>query len=93
MYPVIHYLNNKYWNLYLPNLNITVDESLTLWKGRLSFRQFMSLKAANFGIKAYEVCESPAMFGLFSFISDEHGTNESVCGCRNKQKYSNCIET
>jgi hypothetical protein len=27
---------------------------------------------------------APAMFGLFSFTSDEHGSNESVCDCRNK---------
>jgi hypothetical protein len=47
IYPVIQHLNNKFQNLYLPNQNIAIDESLTLWKGHLSFRQYTPLKAAK----------------------------------------------
>jgi hypothetical protein len=39
---------------YLPNQDL-IDESLTLWKGRLSFKQYLSLKASKFGIKTYEL--------------------------------------
>jgi len=38
IYPVLSYLNTKFQSLYLPGQNIAIDESLTLWRGRLSFK-------------------------------------------------------
>jgi hypothetical protein len=67
IYPIIEHLNSKFQSLYLPNQNITIDESLTLWKGRLSFRQYIPLKAAKFGIKTYELCESSSGY-VWSFL-------------------------
>jgi hypothetical protein len=58
IFPVLSHLNHKFQNLFLPGPNISIDKSLTLWKGRLSFRQYLPLKAAKFGIKTYELCES-----------------------------------
>jgi hypothetical protein len=58
IYPVIQQLSNKFQNLCIPNQNTAIDESLTLWKGRLFFRQNISLKGAKFGVKTYELCES-----------------------------------
>jgi hypothetical protein len=40
---------------------------LTLWKGRLSFVQYIFLKASKFGIKTFELCESTTGY-LWSFI-------------------------
>ncbi|XP_021932761.1 piggyBac transposable element-derived protein 4-like [Zootermopsis nevadensis] len=67
IYPVISYLNKKFQNLYIPGQNISIDESLTLWKGRLSFKQYIPLKSSKFGIKTYELCESNSGY-LWSFI-------------------------
>ena len=58
IYPVICHLNIKFQTLYLPNQNIAIDGSLTLWKGCLSIRQYLPLKASKFGIKTFELCES-----------------------------------
>jgi len=58
IYPVICHLNIKFQTLYLPNQNIAIDEILTLWKGRLSTRQYLPLKASKFRIKTFELCES-----------------------------------
>jgi len=58
IYPVICHLNIKFQNLYLPNRNIAIDESLTLLKGRLSIMQYLPLKASKIGIKTFETCES-----------------------------------
>jgi hypothetical protein len=58
IFPVILHLNNKSQELYLPKKKISIDESLTLWKGRLSFKQYLPLKASKFGIKTYELCDS-----------------------------------
>jgi hypothetical protein len=40
---------------------------MTLWKGRLSFRQYLPLKASKFGIKTYELCDSITGY-LWSFL-------------------------
>jgi hypothetical protein len=36
--PIISHLNNKFKELYLPNQDISIDESLSLSKGCLCFR-------------------------------------------------------
>jgi hypothetical protein len=43
-----------------------IDESVTLRIGRLSFRQHLSFKASEFGIKSYEVCDGTT--GYLSFL-------------------------
>jgi len=37
---------------------LCVDEWLVLFKGRLSFRQFIRTKHARFGIKIFQLCTS-----------------------------------
>ncbi|XP_050552246.1 piggyBac transposable element-derived protein 4 isoform X5 [Spodoptera frugiperda] len=56
--PIIQHLNHKFGSLYLPEQNVAIDESLLLWKGRLSFAQLIATKRARVGIKSYELCES-----------------------------------
>ncbi|XP_037866463.1 piggyBac transposable element-derived protein 4 isoform X1 [Bombyx mori] len=56
--PIIEHLNKKFKSLYVLEQNIAIDESLLLWKGRLSFAQKIATKRARVGIKSYELCES-----------------------------------
>ncbi|GFG28172.1 hypothetical protein Cfor_07824 [Coptotermes formosanus] len=58
IYPVLSYLNKKLQSLYLSWQNIAIDESLTQWRGRLSFRWYIPLRASKFEIKSYELCDS-----------------------------------
>lgn len=51
-------MNLKFSTLYNLGRDIAVDESLTLFKGRLSWVQSIKTKAARFGIKYYELRES-----------------------------------
>ena len=55
--PVIDYLNGKFTNTLSPGMNLCIDESLMLWKGRLRFKQFMPLKRPRFGIKIFELVD------------------------------------
>lgn len=48
----------KFKCLYIPERNISVDENLLPWKGRLGFRQYIPSKRARYGIKIYKLCES-----------------------------------
>lgn len=56
--PIIDYLNNRFSTVYTPRRELSIDESLLLWKGRLSWIQCIRSKAARFGIKTYELCEA-----------------------------------
>jgi hypothetical protein len=56
--PVIHHLNKRFSELYSLEENLSIDESLTLFKGRLSWIQAIRSKSARFGMKSFELCES-----------------------------------
>lgn len=56
--PLLDYLNKKFQDVYAPRRKLPLDETLLLWKGRLSWRQCIRSKAARFGIKSYELCEA-----------------------------------
>lgn len=56
--PLVDYLNEKFIEIYTPAKEISIDESLLLWKGHLSWIQCIRTKAARFGIKSYELCEA-----------------------------------
>jgi hypothetical protein len=40
--PIINYFNNKKDDIYYPEKNLSIDESMILWIGRLKFRQYIS---------------------------------------------------
>jgi hypothetical protein len=65
--PILKHLKSKFSSLYRLKENISLDESLTLWKGRLGFKQYIPLKAAKFGIKSFELCASSSGY-LWNFI-------------------------
>lgn len=67
IWPIYEIINNKCSSLYIPERDITIDESLMLYKGRLGWVQYIPLKRARFGIKLYLLCESKSGY-LFSFI-------------------------
>ena len=53
---VVDMIKNSCGNAYSPGKNLSMDESLVLFKGRLSFKQYISSKRARFGIKLYQLC-------------------------------------
>ena len=55
---LLDHLNNALDNIFCPNKNKLIDESMILWKGRLVFRQYVKNKRHKYGIKFYELCES-----------------------------------
>ena len=52
--PLLDHLGEKFGEVYAPSCNISIDESLLLWKGRLGFKQYIPLKGARFGIKCFK---------------------------------------
>ena len=56
--PMIKHLQQKFKEVYYPDKEICVDESMCAFKGRVSFRQYLPLKHHRFGIKDWVLCES-----------------------------------
>ena len=55
--PMVTSLQQLFQQVYTPDKNVAVDESLLLWKGQLVFKQYIPLKRARFGIKLFNLCE------------------------------------
>ncbi|CAN2388364.1 Transposase IS4, partial [Pristimantis euphronides] len=56
--PILEHFNAKFAQAYTPEKNISIDESLVHFRGRLKFRQYLPSKRARYGIKVYKLCES-----------------------------------
>lgn len=56
--PVLDHFVDRFSEIYTPGKEISIDESLVLFKGRLVFRQYIPSKRARYGIKLYMLSES-----------------------------------
>lgn len=65
--PIIDHLQTKFKSVYIPGKNISVDESLMGWKGRLSWKQYIPSKRKRFGIKFFILCESATGY-VYNFL-------------------------
>lgn len=74
IWPIFQFLNAKFCSLYIPDRDVTVDESLMLYKGRLGWIQYMPLKRSRFGIKTFMLCESKTGYIFSSIIYTGKGT-------------------
>ncbi|KAJ8927090.1 hypothetical protein NQ314_020485 [Rhamnusium bicolor] len=55
--PVINFFNDKISTIYYPGKELSLDESMVLWRGRLIFRQYIKNKRHKYGIKLYMLTE------------------------------------
>ncbi|KAJ1110029.1 hypothetical protein NDU88_007384 [Pleurodeles waltl] len=56
--PVLDHFVDRFSEVYVPGKEISVDESLVLFKGCLVFKQYIPSKRARYGIKLYMLSES-----------------------------------
>lgn len=54
---VVDMLQKKFMHVLTPGANISIDEGLYLWKGRLMLKQYIPNKPAKYGIKIYKLCD------------------------------------
>ena len=59
-------IKDRYGKVYSPGKSLSMDENLVLFKGRLSFKQYISSKRARIGIKLYQLCTCSGI--LLDFI-------------------------
>jgi hypothetical protein len=65
--PIVEYLRNKFEMAVIPWENLCIDESLMLWKGRLSFKQYIPSKRHRFGVKLFMLCDCDTKF-ILNFV-------------------------
>ncbi|GFW39586.1 piggyBac transposable element-derived protein 4 [Trichonephila clavipes] len=65
---------HKFKSVYVRKPDISVDESLIAYKGRLSWKQYIPHKRARFGIKLIQLCESESGYIWNSLIYTGKGT-------------------
>lgn len=55
--PILNFFSRKMANVYYPSKEISLDESMVLWRGRLIFRQYIKNKRHTYGVKLYMATE------------------------------------
>ena len=56
--PVLAHFLQKFREMYIPNQNISIDEGMLSWRGRLGFRVYNPKKPVKYGIKSYVLTDS-----------------------------------
>ncbi|XP_070161390.1 piggyBac transposable element-derived protein 4-like [Polyergus mexicanus] len=54
---VVEMLRTSFNNAFQPYQRLCIDKSLLLYKGRLSFKQYIPSKRSRFGIKSFLLCD------------------------------------
>ena len=81
MRPVIEHLKTKFSNSYSPSKNLSVDEAMIGYTGRLAFKQYMPMKPTKWGIKTWEICDSQNGYCLnFDVYTGSKNTKSSERG-------------
>lgn len=55
--PILNFFNQKMAEVYYPGKQLSLDESMVLWRGRLLFRQYIKNKQHKYGLKLYMLSE------------------------------------
>ena len=54
--PIFEYFVSRFQKLFTPYRDISIDEPMLLWKGRLSWKQYIPRKRSSFGLKSFVLC-------------------------------------
>ena len=74
IWPIYSKINELSQNAIILDQDVSLDESLLLYKGRLAWKQYLPMKRARFGIKTYMLCEAKSGYIWSSIIYTGKGT-------------------
>lgn len=74
IWPIYSKINELSKNAVTLEQDVSIDESLLLYKGRLAWKQYLPLKRARFGIKMYMLCEAKSGYIWSTIIYTGKGT-------------------
>lgn len=77
---MVDYFNEKFDELYTPERDMSIDESLMKFKGRLGCVVFVRIKRARYGIKFYKLCESNTGYCMnFKIYTGDNQDSSADC--------------
>ena len=82
--PLINILESNFKNLFCPEKDIVIDETLVPWMGRLIFRQYIPNKAHRYGIKMFKICSVEGYTWGIRIYSGKSATGERETGLAQK---------
>nr|CAI5824565.1 unnamed protein product [Callosobruchus analis] len=59
--PLMNSFNSRMAEIYYPEKELSIDESMVPWRGRLMFRQYSQGKRHKYGVKLYVLAEPTGM--------------------------------
>lgn len=68
---VLDFFNKRMQEIYQPSENLSLDESMVLWRGRLVFRQYIKNKRHKYGVKLYMLTEHQGLVQQIMIYSDQ----------------------
>ena len=77
--PFVEKVNDLCQNTYLPDRQISIDETLMLFKGRLRIRQYIPSKRKRYGLKSYVLAESESGY-VWKFMLHGLSTENRAIG-------------
>lgn len=81
--PIIDFFNERMRQIYYPARELSLDESMILWRGRLIFRQYIKNKKYKYGIKLY-ILSTPS--GIVQKFAVYTGALNDFGGSKHTQK-------
>ena len=66
--PLLDIVDPTYMQVYSPRRELSVDESMVKFKGRISFRQYLPAKPTKWGIKGFVLAEAKTGYALKSIV-------------------------
>ncbi|CAK1582148.1 unnamed protein product [Parnassius mnemosyne] len=81
--PIMNHFNETMKRIYSPGKQLSLDESMVLWRGRLIFRQYIKNKRHKYGIKLYVLAEPDGTVLNFQVYS---GANDTTSGKGHTEK-------
>lgn len=77
---IMDHFNETMLRLITPDKNLSIDESMMLWRGRLVFRQYIKNKRHKYGIKFYELCTHDGLVMTVEIYGGQHINDEHSLG-------------
>ena len=86
--PVLDHLLAKFKELYQPGEEISIDEGMLPWRGRLAFRVYNPRKPVKYGIKNYMLCDSRTgyCYNMIPYVGEHMPLRDTVFGLLNGLK-------
>ena len=78
--PLIDMLQINFQNLFSPEEDIVIDETLVPWKARLTFRQYIPNKTHRYGVKLFKLCSLAGYTWSVKVYSGKSSTGEREIG-------------